>query len=149
VRPYVPKRILFAITKRRGDGNLEEQAPHDCLRAWMDQFDKRSFAGKHVIELGSGRYARFAPQMLTFSDQVWSRWLDLGDRFHLNRWRDPDYMRAAHKDGFVNVISEILSKYERALKDILPRLHRRFRSVPEDVLAIPFISLHCQQPLNS
>jgi len=66
VRPYVPKRILFAITKRRGDGNLEEEAPHDCLKAWMDQFEKRnvSFAGKHVLEVGSGRYARFALQML-------------------------------------------------------------------------------------
>src|SRR5262245_59235853 len=66
VRPYVPKPILFAITKRRGDGNLEEEAPHDCLKSWMDQFDKRnlSFAGKHVLEVGSGRYARFALQML-------------------------------------------------------------------------------------
>jgi hypothetical protein len=26
-RPYVPKRILFAITKRPGDGNLEEETP--------------------------------------------------------------------------------------------------------------------------
>jgi hypothetical protein len=115
----------------------------------MDQFDKRTFAGKHVVEVGSARYARFAPQMRVFSDQVWSCWLDLGDRFHLNRWRDSDYMPAAHKDGFANVIYEILSKYERALKDILPRLHRRFRSVPEDMLAIPFISLRCQKPLNS
>ena len=57
VRPYVTKRILFAITKRRGDGNLEEEAPHDCLKAWRDQFDERnlSFAGKHVLEVGSGR----------------------------------------------------------------------------------------------
>ena len=265
VRPYVPKRILFAITKRRGDGNLEEEAPHDCLKSWMDQFDKRniSFAGKHVLEVGSGRSARIALQMLaagsdrvtlidpyavplkcsaqlallvkdcatlglnsddalsrigvisdditrlptpepsdkvdlaisysvlehvrdpetvlkycwnwlkpggsthhiidlrdhslqfrypfemlTFSDQVWSRWLDLSDGFHLNRWRAPDYLRAAHRAGFVNVDYEILSKNEQALKDVLPRVHCRFRSVPEDMLAILFMSLHCQKPLK-
>jgi hypothetical protein len=58
VLPYVPERMLFVITKRRSDGNLEEEAPHDCLKRNL------SFAGKYVLEVGSGRYARFALEML-------------------------------------------------------------------------------------
>src|SRR5438132_6812778 len=66
VRRYVPKKVLFAIMERRGDGSIEEGSPHDCLETWMDQLNKRglSFAGKDVLEIGSGRYARFALQML-------------------------------------------------------------------------------------
>jgi len=265
LRPYVPKGILFAITKRRGDGNLEEEVPDDCLNSWAAQFKKRqwTFAGKQVLEIGSGRYARFALQMLaagarkvtlidpyalplkqpvhlamlvgdcaklglncddvlsridvvscditalptpslddradlaisysvlehvrdpeavlkscwcwlrpggvthhiidlrdhslrfrypfemlTFSDRLWSRWLDLGGGFHLNRWRAPDYVHAAQTAGFVNVGYEGLSKDEKALKEILPRLQPRFRSIPKEILALLFISLYGQKPVE-
>lgn len=265
VRRYVPKRILFAIMERRGDGSIEEASPHDCMKTWTNQLNTRglSFAGKHVLEIGSGRYARFALQMLaagakqvtlidlysvslreashrsmllkdcsslgldyddaflridmargditrlhpptpdkqvdlvishsvlehvrnpqavltsclkwlkpggithhiidlrdhnlrfqhpfemlTFSDQTWSRWLDLRGGFHLNRWRVPDYLHAAHESGFTNVGYEILLKDEAALKAILPRLHCRFRSMPEELLSILSMSLCCQKPLE-
>jgi len=265
MRPYVPAKVLFAITKWRADGNLEEEVPDDCLKAWDDQFKKRglSFADKQVLEIGSGRYARFALQMLaagakrvtlidpyavplkrpahlsmllgdcaklglncddvlsridvvscdiaelptpgsnekvdlaisysvlehardpeavlkscwcwlkpdgvtyhiidlrdhslrfrypfemlTFSDRVWSRWLDLGGGFHLNRWRAPDYVHAAQKARFINVGFEVLSKDEQTLKEILPRLHPRFRSMPIEILASLFISLYGKKPLE-
>ena len=84
--------------------------------------------------------------MLTFSDQVWSRWLDLGGGFHLNRWRVPDYLHAAHDSRFVDVGYEILLKDEAALKTILPRVDYRFRSVSEEMLAILLVSLYGQKP---
>jgi len=263
VRRYVPKKVLFAIMERRGDGSIEESSPLDCMKTWTDQLNKRglTFAGKHVLEIGSGRYARFALQMLaagaervtlidlyavplterahrsvllqdcstlglgygdafsridtargditrlpppttdnqvdlvishsvlehvrnpqavlaacfkwlkpggithhiidlrdhslrfrypfemlTFSDQVWSRWLDLGGGFHLNRWRVPDYLHAAHDSRFVDVGYEILLKDEAALKTILPRVDYRFRSVSEEMLAILLVSLYGQKP---
>jgi hypothetical protein len=84
--------------------------------------------------------------MLAFSDAVWSRWLDLNGGFHLNRWRVPDYMQAAHESHFVNVDYEILQKDETALKQILPRMNDRFRSVSAEMLAILSLSLYARKP---
>jgi hypothetical protein len=86
--------------------------------------------------------------MLTFSDRVWSRCLDLGSGFHLNRWRAPDYVHAAQNAGFINVGYDILSKDDQALKKILPRVHPRFRSMPNEILALVFISLYCEKPFQ-
>jgi SAM-dependent methyltransferase len=265
VRPYVPAKLLFAITKWRADGNVEEDSPDNCLEAWNGQFQKSGlkFSDKQVLEIGSGRYARFALQMLaagakrvtlvdpyavplkqpahlamltkdcvklgldcddvlsridvvscditglpapnsndkvdlaisysvlehvrdpeavlkccfrwlkpggvthhiidlrdhsfrfrypfemlTFSDRVWSRWLNLRGGFHLNRWRASDYVRAAQNAGFINVGYEVLSKDDQALKQIFRRLHPRFRSMPTEILALLFISLYCQKPFQ-
>jgi hypothetical protein len=60
----------------------------------------------------------------------------------------PGYLRVADPAGFVNVDYEILLKDEAVLKAILPRLHCRFRSVPEELLSILSISLYCQKPLE-
>jgi SAM-dependent methyltransferase len=103
----------------------------------------------HMVDLRDHNLRFQHPfEMLTFSDQFWSRWLDLRGGFHLNRWRVPDYLHAAHESGFVNVGYEILLKDEAALKAILPRLQCRFRSVPEELLSILSISLCCQKPLE-
>jgi hypothetical protein len=66
MRRYVPKKILFAVMKRRGDGSVAEDSPDTYLATWKEQFIRRgwSFEGKHVLKIGSGRYARFALQML-------------------------------------------------------------------------------------
>jgi hypothetical protein len=66
VRRYVPKNILFAVMKFRGDASLAERSPDQYLDLWKDQFTKHewSFKGKHVLEIGSGRYPRFALRML-------------------------------------------------------------------------------------
>lgn len=66
VRRYVPKKILFEVMKRRGDGSVAEDSPDSYLATWKDQFSRHgwSFQDKHILEIGSGRYARFALQML-------------------------------------------------------------------------------------
>jgi hypothetical protein len=87
--------------------------------------------------------------MLTFSERVWSRWLDLGGGFHLNRWRAPDYVHAAQKAGFTNVGYEVLSKDEQKLKEVLLRLHPSFRAIPKEILASLFISLYGKKPRES
>jgi SAM-dependent methyltransferase len=102
----------------------------------------------HIIDLRDHSLRFQYPfEMLTFSDQVWSRWLDLGGGFHLNRWRLPDYLRAAHDSCFVDVNYDILLKDEDTLKPILPRLDFRFRSIPEEMLAILSVSLYAQKPI--
>jgi hypothetical protein len=113
----------------------------------MDQFDNRnlSFGDKHVPKVDR---CRLALQMFSFYDQFWSRWLNLSDAFHSNRSRASGYLRAAYKAGFININCEIVSKEGGSLNAILPRFGRSLRSVPEKVLAILFISFHCQKPLN-
>jgi hypothetical protein len=32
VRRDIPKSVLFAIMECHGDGSMEENSPHDCLR---------------------------------------------------------------------------------------------------------------------
>jgi SAM-dependent methyltransferase len=104
----------------------------------------------HIIDLRDHNLRfRYPFEMLTFSEQLWVRWLDLDGGFHLNRWRVPDYLHVTHESGFVNVGYEILSTDEAALKAILPRLDYRFRSVPEELLAILTISLYGQKPIGS
>jgi SAM-dependent methyltransferase len=264
IRRYLPKQVLFAVMKFRGDASLGEQDPEKYLSVWNDQFAKHHWGlgNKHVLEIGSGRYARSALrlvasgayrvtlidlyavppddpmhramlvrdcaslgidfdealsrieimtgnivdlpvpegdqkvdivvshsvlehlrdpvsvmkcccewlkpggrthhivdlrdhnlkfrypfEMLTFSDRVWRRWLDLGGGFHLNRWRADDYLWAARESGFVDVRYDVLSRDNAALKPVLNRLDRRFRSMPEEVLAILTISLFGRKPL--
>jgi SAM-dependent methyltransferase len=104
----------------------------------------------HIIDLRDHNLQfRYPFEMLTFSERLWVRWLDLGGGFHLNRWRVPDYLHVTHESGFVNVGYEILLKNEAALKEILPRLDYRFRSVSDEMLAILIVSLYGQKPIGS
>jgi SAM-dependent methyltransferase len=66
VRRYLPEQMLFAIMKLRGDGSMAENASDAYLTTWQTKLAARhwNFAGKHVLEVGSGRYARFGLQML-------------------------------------------------------------------------------------
>jgi len=66
VRRRIPQRVLFTVMKRRGDANLEEESPHQCLDMWENRLKGHglSLASKAVLEIGSGRYARFALQMI-------------------------------------------------------------------------------------
>lgn len=102
----------------------------------------------HIVDLRDHNLKfRYPFEMLTFSDKIWQRWLDLGGGFHLNRWRVPDYLRAAQESGFVNVGYDILSDDAGALKAVFSRLNGRFRSIEEQVLAILSIALFGQKPL--
>ena len=66
VRRHISQKVLFAVMKRRGDANLEEEAPHECLEMWEKHLKGHglSLATKTVLEIGSGRYVRFALQMI-------------------------------------------------------------------------------------
>lgn len=101
----------------------------------------------HIVDLRDHNLKfRYPFEMLTFSEKVWRRWLDLDGGFHLNRWRLPDYLRATQESGFVNVGYEVLLSDEAALNAVLPRLDFRFRSMDKQVLAILSISLFGQKP---
>jgi SAM-dependent methyltransferase len=262
IRRHMPEKVLFAIMKRRGSGNVAESAPDSYFATWCEQLASHGLrlAGKHVLELGSGRYARLALrmlaagasrvtlvdfyavsldepnhramlamdcatlgldcddalaridvfrddfralpipvrerkvdlitssavlehvqdpdailaccyqwlktgglayhvidlrdhnlgfkypfEMLTFSDAVWHRWIDLCGGFHLNRWRASDYVQAMSDAGFVNVRYEALQQDLEGLRAILPRLHGRFRTIHEDMLAILGLSVFGQK----
>jgi hypothetical protein len=123
----------------------DQEAALTCCRKWL----KLGGITEHIIDLRDHNLRfRYPFEILTFSDQVWSRWLDLRGGFHLDWCRAPDYLRAAHAAGFVSVDYGILLKDAAALKAILPRLHCRFRSVPEELPSILSISLCCQKPLE-
>src|SRR5262245_42176934 len=66
LRRYVPQKVLFEVMERRGDGSVEDKTPRDCLDMWLGRFSKHGLrlAGKHILEIGSGRYARLGLQML-------------------------------------------------------------------------------------
>jgi len=66
VRRHVPHNILFLILELRGDSSCEETTPCACLETLTFHLEKKqlSFADKEVLEIGSGRYARFALQLV-------------------------------------------------------------------------------------
>jgi hypothetical protein len=102
----------------------------------------------HIVDLRDHNLKfRYPFEMLTYSEKVWKKWLDLDGGFHLNRWRVPDYLRAASASGFVDVGYEVLSCDEVALKAVVNRLHDPFRSMQEQVLAVMSISLFGRKPL--
>ena len=96
----------------------------------------------HVIDLRDHNLQFRSPfEMLTFSEAVWSRWLDPPGGFHMNRWRANDYVRALQAAGFADVNYQVLIRDAENLRLIKPRLHPRFRQLEDDVLAIVNIVL--------
>jgi hypothetical protein len=86
--------------------------------------------------------------MLTFSDQVWERWLDLRGGFHLNRWRASDYLRAATEVGLVRVGYAPILENAKGLQEVLPRIQKRFQVVPTDMLSILSMYLFGEKPYD-
>ena len=65
IRRQLPDRLFFTLMKLGAGGladNVSESAPHSAIARWQEIFCQRGLriAGKHLLELGSGRYARFA-----------------------------------------------------------------------------------------
>ena len=87
-------------------------------------------------------------EMLTCSDRTWDRWLDPKSRFHLNRWRLEDYLRAMRKANFAEIDYQSLQKDEAELMEIWPRLHRRFREMDPDLLSIMVVHLYARKPFR-
>jgi SAM-dependent methyltransferase len=66
VRRFVPEQVLFAGMKLRGNGSRGEHEPARYFAEWQEHFKARgiSLADRHILDVGSGRYARFALWML-------------------------------------------------------------------------------------
>lgn len=65
-RRQVPAALLFQIMRLRGEANFAEAQPDDYFRSWYAQITQSGLLlqGGHVVEIGSGRYARLALRML-------------------------------------------------------------------------------------
>jgi SAM-dependent methyltransferase len=104
----------------------------------------------HIFDLRDHNFqSRYPFEMLAYSENFWTRWLDLSGGFHLNRWRLPDYRSAAHLVGFQNVACDVLSKDEVQLQAILDRIDRKFHRVSTEDLAILTAILYCEKPLGT
>lgn len=66
LRRQLPTVALFWIMRLRSDGNRAEQTPDALFQNWQSWLRRngQSFAGLHVVEIGSGRYARLALRLL-------------------------------------------------------------------------------------
>lgn len=66
VRKHAPESVFYAVMKMRGEGNGAEIAPDLYFGEWQKQLAKHgvTVADKHVLELGSGRYARLGLRLL-------------------------------------------------------------------------------------
>jgi SAM-dependent methyltransferase len=104
----------------------------------------------HIVDLRDHNLKfRYPLEMLTFSDGIWRRWLDLDGGFHLNRWRADDYLRAAKESGFIDVKYDVLSREQAALDSVTDRLDSHFQSMPKEMLAILSIGLFGRKPLSA
>jgi SAM-dependent methyltransferase len=102
----------------------------------------------HLIDLRDHNFRFRHPfEMLTYSDTVWAKWLDLDGAFHVNRLRLPDYINVAREIGFQRINYEILSKDEAELTAVIDRIQPEFRTVPHEILALLTVALNGQKPM--
>ena len=66
VRRYLPPPVLFGIMRLRGDGNGAEGEPDRNADSLISSMHAQGIeiTGRHLLELGSGRYARQALYLL-------------------------------------------------------------------------------------
>lgn len=66
IRRHIPAPVFYRIMKYSGRAAAAEKRPADTFQALRDRLRDLAIdlADKHVLELGSGRYARLALQML-------------------------------------------------------------------------------------
>lgn len=62
----MPPWVLFLHLKLTGRHNTSESAPSLAIQSYIDTLEKHgeSLSGRHVLELGSGRFARGAIQLI-------------------------------------------------------------------------------------
>lgn len=141
--PAPEERVDLVISNAVLEHVRDPEAILACCWKWL----KPGGSTHHMIDLRDHNLRFQYPfEMLTFSDQVWERWLALRGGFHLNRWRASDYLHTAHEAGFVNVNYDAILKDDSGLKAVLPRLHSRFLSIHEDILAILCMYLYGEKP---
>jgi SAM-dependent methyltransferase len=101
----------------------------------------------HMVDLRDHNFHfRYPFEMLAYSDQTWRRWIDLRGGFHVNRWRAHEHLQALADAGFVQITYAALASDPDALAVVRGRLDRRFRDLPERLLAIAMISLYGRRP---
>ena len=101
----------------------------------------------HMIDLRDHNLSfRYPFEMLTFSDNVWNRWLDLRAGFHLNRWRLPHYLSAMHQVGFRSVHSEPAACDMAGLHAVYPRLQPQYREFDPAALSVLTLYLYGEKP---
>ncbi|MBN1992340.1 MAG: methyltransferase domain-containing protein [Anaerolineae bacterium] len=102
----------------------------------------------HAIDLRD-HYFDYPFEMLTFSVEVWERWLNPKGGFYLNRWRVPDYVQAMRQAGFVNISYDVFLQDEPGLREIRPRLNRQFQEISEKELSVLGIYLYGEAPAEN
>jgi SAM-dependent methyltransferase len=138
-----PDRTVDLVTS---SAVLEHVQDPGAILARSYQWLKPGGLAYHVIDLRDHNLSfKYPFEMLTFSETVWNRWIDLRGGFHLNRWRAPNYLLAMSNAGFVNVQYEALQQDLEGLRMIMPRLNSRFRTIHGDMLAILGLSVFGQK----
>lgn len=122
------------------------QEPEKILRHCRAWLNPGGFTG-HLIDLRDHNLAfRYPFEMLTYSDQVWRRYLDLKGSFHLNRWRAPDYLAALEHVGFARIGYETVETDPQALSQCIDRIIPRFKNASEEQLAILQAFFYAYEP---
>jgi SAM-dependent methyltransferase len=102
----------------------------------------------HIIDLRDHNLQfRYPFEMLTYSDWMWRRWLDLRGGFHVNRWRAHQHLNALAAAGFAQVTYEAMRVDKDGLRAVRNRLDQRFRDLPEQLLAIQMLSIYGTKPV--
>jgi SAM-dependent methyltransferase len=101
----------------------------------------------HIVDLRDhSMQFRYPFEMLTFSDHTWQRWLDHPGGFHLNRWRTHDHIKALAEAGFEQITYASVCADKQALRVVRPRLHSRYRQLPDALLAIQVLHVFGRKP---
>lgn len=101
----------------------------------------------NIVDLRDHNFQfRYPFEMLIYSRNTWSRWLDLDGGFHLKRRRVPDYLRAANEAGFVKIDYEVLLHDSASLQSVGTRLAPEFRCQPRELLTRQSVALRADRP---
>ena len=84
-------------------------------------------------------------EMLCYSDEVWSRWLD--PRSHLNRYRLGDYARIFRR-YFQAVEIEIMERDRSAFERARPRIRQEFLTGDVETDSATSIRIHARSPFR-
>lgn len=122
---------------------------HDPLAVFEKCFEWLEPGGwmSHSIDLRDHLFKGL--EMLTYSERVWTRWLDPSGGFHLNRWRLPDFLQAIREAGFIEIHYETLQESKEELKKVRHRLDERFLSGDVDSLSTMVVHVFARKPTRT
>jgi SAM-dependent methyltransferase len=131
--PAPADRVDAVVSSQALEHMRDPRSVFVCCREWL----KPGGVTAHAIDLRDHAHGfRYPLEMLTFSDETWRRWFDIGGGFHVNRWRIADFTRALSKAGFSDVHYEVVERDEEEVRRVMPRLDARFRGISPDLLAV-------------